>query len=105
MKFFCKKCNAIKPRYKVHKVDDYYCYRYFCGYCHEEVESVNHMLIRMNKELQKKSRLKELGDLREWIKDEAAKNYPNSKIGKKAFKAGIYALMDKIGFDYESGEE
>lgn len=103
-KFYCKECNEIIPRYKVKGSDDYYCYRYFCKYCHNQVESVEHMLIRMNKELQKKSRLEELDDLHEWIKNEAKERYPSSKVGKAAFKAGIYALLDKIGFDYGRGD-
>ena len=103
-KFYCKECKEIKPRYKVQGVDDYYCYRYYCKYCHHQVESVDYMLVRMDEELQKRSRLEELDDLREWIKNEARERYPDSKVGNKAFKAGIYALLDKIGFDYGRGD-
>ena len=104
-KFYCKECNEIKPRYGVKKEDDHYCYRYYCKYCHNQVISVDQLIIRMYKKLQKRTRLEELGDLHEWIKSEAKERYPDSKVGKAAFKAGIYALLDKIGFDYESGED
>ena len=99
-KFYCRECNQIKPRYKVKCVDEFSTYGYYCKYCHNQVITVDDMLIRMNEELQKKSQSEGLDDLHKWIKAEAKEQYPDSEGKQKAFKAGIYALLDKIKFEY-----
>lgn len=104
-KFYCKCCHTIKKRIQVKKVDNYYYYEYRCRYCHNEVESVDHMLVRLNDELDKRVDKAQLLDFKDWIRREAVERYPKSSAEKKAFKAGVYALLDKIGFDYEMKED
>lgn len=100
-KFYCKKCKKIKTRFQVRHVDRYYHYAYECKYCHEDTERLEHMLVRLDQELHDKELNVELHNLKGWISKEAIKRYPNDSGRKKAFKEGIYALLDKIGFEYE----
>lgn len=104
-KFYCKNCHRIKNRFQVKSVDCYYYTGYECRYCHQETEPVDDMLIRLNDEINKKANREQIASLKDWINKEAVERYPKSPAEKKAFKAGIYALLDNIGFDYEMKED
>lgn len=99
-KFYCPTCSKIKSRFQVTATDCYYHTGYYCKYCHKETEPMDHMLLRLNSELKQISHVSQLSDLHEWISREAVERYKGSPSEKKAFKAGVYALLDKIGFDY-----
>lgn len=104
-KFYCKKCHQIKSRREVKRADGIYYYGNYCKRCYEKVETIDDMLVRLDKELDKRDRVSEISYLKKWIKKEASERYSGSKAEEKAFKAGIYALLDKIGFDYEGDND
>lgn len=104
-KFYCPTCNEIKSRFKVTATDCYYYTGYYCKYCHKETESVNNMLCRVNKKLKQIDYSAQLNDLHDWVRREAVERYKGSPAEKKAFKEGVYALLDKIGFDYKRAKE
>lgn len=99
-KFYCKKCNQIKSRHKIKLVDHYYHYGYECRYCHEEVEPLDEMLLRLNKAIETNHCTAQLNDLHDWIRREAQSRYKGHPAEKEAFKDGIYALLDKINFKH-----
>ena len=104
-KFYCPTCNEIKSRFEVSATDCYYYTGYYCKYCHKETEYVNDMLCRVNQKLKQIDYSAQLGDLHDWVRREAVERYKGSPAEKKAFKKGVYALLDKIGFDYKGAKE
>ena len=103
-KFYCKKCNRIKNRFQIKRIDMCYYYGYECRYCHENIETLDEMLVRLNKEIEKIfekiSFEEQLKDFHEWINSEAKKIYPDNAGKQRAFKSGVYSLLDKLNIDY-----
>ena len=99
-KYYCPKCKAIMGRSRVTKVDDYYCYIYRHKMCGEQVDLLDHHILKMDAKIDNLKYQVDLNDLTDWINREAIRRYPKSDAEKKAFKAGIYALLDKINVEY-----
>lgn len=99
-KFYCKHCEQIKSRFQVKYADEYAGYHYDCKYCHKEVEPVERMLVRLDKESHAYRMKNEIHNMKEWVKNEAHTLYPKDKWAREAFSKGVYRLLDSIGFDY-----
>ena len=50
----------------------------------------------------KKRNTSQINNFHNWIEASAKEAYPKSKKKQKAYKTGIYALLDKIDFDYDN---
>jgi len=100
-KFYCKNCKQIKSRWQIKYVDAYYEQYHECKYCHNPVETVEHMLIRLDYNLYERKMNNEKHNLKQWIKEESIRLYPDNKSCREAFKTGIYTLLDKVGFNYD----
>lgn len=98
-KYYCPKCKAIVPRSRVSKVDCYYHYEYLHKFCGENVTTLENHILKMDEKIDELKKMTELHDLKSWVDREAIERYPKSGAEKKAFKAGVYALLDKIGFE------
>lgn len=104
-KFYCKECQKIINRFQVQAMDSYYDIEYYCKYCHNKTERVERMLVRLDQSLSSRKHQGQLNGFKDWIRREAIERYPNNPGKKKAFKEGMYALLDHIGFDYGKKEE
>lgn len=104
-KFYCKQCGQIKSRFQVKCVDNYYNFVYECKYCHSATERLERMLVRLDRDLRCCKIKCEIHNMKAWVSDEANKLYPDDKKSGKAFMAGVYSLLDKIGYDYGEKED
>lgn len=103
-KFYCKRCGQIKSRFQVKCVDNYYNYVYECKYCHSDTERLEHMLVRLDRGMHDREIKCEIHNMKTWVANEANELYPDDKKSRKAFMAGVYSLLDKIGYDYGDKE-